>query len=96
MNIPLMTETQNKTLNAELYKVTDKPENRNVKIKYSPYSLDVYITYQRYIEGDIDVGLEDYYIRITPNGTIDRDPLRNVEFNSIADRMSFFNSLREP
>jgi hypothetical protein len=96
VNIPLMTEIQNKKLNEELLRITDDADNKNVRMLYTPYAMDVYVSYQRYAEDELDVGLETFYVRITPNGIIDHDPMTTIQFHSMADKISFFNSLREP
>ena len=64
----------------------------DIKILKTPYSLDVFLSF-------VDITLGDSpkfnMYKIAINGTIDFDPKKTMEFNSFADRITFFNQLEE-
>lgn len=98
------TIPQLKTLNAELSKISDtqilglkginiagKKDIFDIKILHSPYLSDVFLSFT-------DLTVPDYpkfqTYGIKANGTIDYEVKRNLEFNTLADRVSFFNTLQ--
>ena len=62
----------------------------DIRVLHSPFMLDVFLSY-------MDLSLPDrprsYMIKIDTAGNVDREVRGNMAFNSLADRVTFFNSL---
>lgn len=99
------TKRQLESLNKELSKIssveiqalrgfTDLPtQNKNItdiKILHSPFMLAVFLDFTDYSVPD-HPQYETY--KIDADGSIDYNIKRSMKFNSLADRVSFFNQL---
>lgn len=73
-----------------------RPENSYHAVRYKVLQSLLLRLQKGSAEDELDVGLETYYVRITPDGIIDHEPMTTIQFHSMADKISFFNSLREP
>ncbi len=98
------SKVQLQKLNEELKKVADVEvvalrgpaipgKNNNftdIQVLHSPYMLDVFLSY-------MDLSIPDrpksFMLKIDTAGKIDHDVRSKMSFNSLADRVSFFNSL---
>lgn len=62
----------------------------DIKILHSPYLLDIFLSY-------MDLSIPDqpksYMIKIDTAGNTDTEVRQNMVFNTLADRVTFFNSL---
>lgn len=62
----------------------------DIRILHSPYLLDVFLSY-------MDLSIPDrpksYMIKIDTAGNVDTEVRQNMTFNTLADRVTFFNSL---
>jgi len=72
-------------------KIEGKINYIEIKILHSPFMLDVFLSF-------VDISVPDYPIfntyGIAIDGTVDYEVKRNLEFNSLADRVSFFSQLQ--
>jgi hypothetical protein len=70
--------------------ISGKKNFADINVLKSPYSLDVFLAFT-----DVSIAERPKYntIKIGINGDVDYDTKRNLEFNNLADRVSFFNSL---
>ncbi|TYB78348.1 hypothetical protein [Bizionia myxarmorum] len=97
------TAFQLKALNAELQKISNlqivalrgvsKSQISNytdIEIKHSPYLLDVFLSF-------IDISVPDqpksFLYKIATDGKVDYNARSSMSFNSLSDRVSFFNLL---
>lgn len=95
---------QLETLNEELQKISNVeivalrgpgiPGKSNdftdIKITHSPYLLDIFLSYMDISNPDRP---KSYMIKIDTSGNVDRNVRQTMSFNTLADRVSFFNSL---
>lgn len=97
------TVAQLKKLNEELEKISNtqiglkgvqipgKKNFHDIKITHSPYMLDVFLSFT-------DLTVPEYpkfkTFGIKTNGEIDYQVKQTLEFDSLADRVSFFNTLQ--
>ncbi len=62
----------------------------DIKVLHSPFMLDVFLSY-------MDVSIPDrprsFMLKIDTAGNLDSQVRQNMVFNSLADRVTFFNSL---
>lgn len=107
MQRPYMSQAQLDAINIELDALaagkandgaqtgwgTSKPHD--AAILYSNYTTDVFIRYFRYESDGTDTGKQTYYIRISFEGRVDCEPLKTMYFQTVADRIHFFNTLQE-
>lgn len=98
------TAKQLTALNKELEKLTDveiipmrgtdipqtKPDIIDIEIKHSPYIADVFLEFTD-ITNPEHPKYETY--KIGADGKVDYFVKRNMKFNSLPDKVSFFNSL---
>ncbi len=98
------TKAQLKALNSELSKISEneiialkgvqikgKKNIIDINILSSNYSLDVFLSFT-------DISLPEFpkfeMYKIDSKGNVDYQPKKSMEFNSLADRISFFNELQ--
>lgn len=99
----VFTKRQLQSLNEELLKVSNsevialrgvniepKKDFADIEILKSPYVLDVFLSF-------LDISNPDFpkfnLIKINEAGEIDYEPKKTMQFNSLADRITFFNEL---
>ena len=62
----------------------------DIRVMHSPFMLDVFLSY-------MDISIPDrprsVMLKIDTTGKVDFHARQNMSFNSLADRVSFFNSL---
>lgn len=62
----------------------------DIMVLHSPFMLDVFLSY-------MDVSIPDrprsFMLKIDTAGNVDSEVRQNMAFNSLADRVTFFNSL---
>lgn len=62
----------------------------DIKVLHSPFMLDIFLSY-------MDVSIPDrpssFMLKIDTAGNVDSEVRQNMAFNSLADRVTFFNSL---
>jgi hypothetical protein len=66
----------------------------NIRVLGSHYTYDVFINFEKVIIRS-DAEPQNIYWRISPDGKLDDDALRNIEFKTLGDRVHFFNELFE-
>jgi hypothetical protein len=78
--------------------IEEKKDNdiiyQDIKVLGSDYTRDIFIHFEKIImktEPDPDT----IYWKISPDGTLDDDALHNMEFESMSDKVHFFNQLFE-
>lgn len=62
----------------------------DIEILHSPFGLDVFLSYMDITNPDRP---KSYLIKIDTTGAVDYEARKNMDFNSLADRVTFFNSL---
>lgn len=91
LNSELSKISENEIVALKGVKITGKKNFIDINILSSNYSLDVFLSF-------IDISTPDFPIfemyKIDSAGKIDYHPKKNMEFNSFADRISFFNELQ--
>lgn len=72
-------------------KIQAKENYSDIQIYNTPYSLDVFLSFT-------DMSVPEYpkfnTYKIESNGNIDYDAKANMKFNSLSDRITFFNTLQ--
>jgi hypothetical protein len=66
----------------------------NIRVLGSHYTDDVFINFEKIVIRS-DAEPNNIYWRISPDGTLDDDALHNLKFDTLADRVHFFNELFE-
>ena len=62
----------------------------DIKVLHSPFMLDVFLSY---MDISIPERPRSVIIKIDTAGTVDHQARANMSFNTLADRVTFFNSL---
>lgn len=96
------TRAQLTTLNNELKKIspaqvalsgTTLPGKGNfidIEVKHSPFMLDVFLHFTDITDPERP---KSYVYGISPAGVLDKEVRATLDFKTLADRVSFFNSL---
>ncbi|MEA5111645.1 hypothetical protein SDC9_17717 [bioreactor metagenome] len=67
---------------------------RNIKVLGSDYTTDIFINFEKVVLKD-GADPHDIYWKISETGQLDDDALHTMEFNTMADKVHFFNELFE-
>ena len=62
----------------------------DIQILHSPFMLDVFLSYMDISNPDRP---KSFMLKIDTAGNVDREVRQNMTFNTLADRVSFFNAL---
>lgn len=62
----------------------------DIKILHSPYLLDVFLSYMDITDPDRP---KSFMLKIDTTGKVDNEVRQTMTFDTLADRVSFFNSL---